>query len=155
VTRRTTVADADRPLRAVERVREVRERDSLLGLQRARESSERLRRTADASLAAVGGHATFTEGTGQEYVAVRLLLGALAHQHEDDAERARTGLVVAEEAARRWQHDRARLRAVELLLERRAARRRAEQDRRDAAEADDLATQAWLRTHHQNPGNRS
>jgi flagellar export protein FliJ len=52
---------------------------------------------------------------------------------------------VAEAALARWQSDRARLEAVELLLDRRATERRAVAARAEARELDDLATQRHRR----------
>jgi hypothetical protein len=56
------------------------------------------------------------------------------------------GSGTAEEARRRWGLDRRAVRTVELLLERRAAERRADRARREAADLDELAAQGWLRT---------
>lgn len=58
---------------------------------------------------------------------------------------AATAQVVSDEARSRWGADKARLTAVEHLLERRAARRRTEAERAAAREADDLAAQRWMR----------
>jgi flagellar biosynthesis chaperone FliJ len=50
-------------------------------------------------------------------------------------------------ARREWEERKVALAAVEHLLERRAARRRAEVARHEARELDDIASQRWLRAH--------
>ncbi len=57
------------------------------------------------------------------------------------AEHVDLGRTVAAEALGRWQHDRSRLRAVELLAERRAERLRAERMRAEVRDLDEVAGQ--------------
>lgn len=135
----------DRGLAAVARVREVRETDSRIGLQQVL-----------AEQAALTGRLTsLTDTLGSAVLAPVCAPGALLAQRTALANvgvlaaEARSALatteVVADEARVRWGADRARLAAVELLLERRATGRRTERTRREAREADDLAAQAWAR----------
>jgi flagellar export protein FliJ len=140
----------DRGLHAVARVREVRERDSLLGLHRAREEHEAALERADRLGELVRTHADQLQNgaggvTSGDWAARRTALMALAagaSSARTDADAASTVRTVATE---HWQHDRSRLRAVETLLERRAEARRAERERLLARELDDLGAQRWLR----------
>jgi flagellar biosynthesis chaperone FliJ len=137
--------DEDKALGAVERVRHVREQDSRIGLQRALATS-----AADAAAVQVTQlmmelHPAFGHGSVRDFHADRFLITTMAQQHQRERQRAEASRGVAEEAQRRWQLDQTRVRAVELLLARRAAARRAERERREAHELDDLAGQAWLR----------
>lgn len=135
----------DRALCAVARVREVREQDSRIGLQRALAAEEDDTATVRDARHRLTGRPGFTHGASAAFLAERGLLAAMAllideHQRQSDASRG-----VAEEARRRWQQDRTRLRAVETLLARRAEERSTERARREAADRDDLAGQGWLR----------
>jgi flagellar protein FliJ len=138
-------ADEDRGLRAVRRVREVRESDSRFGLsvalgsvrerdaevQRARARLETAEDFAAGSVADFRGHVDRLSGL----VALESLATA----------RAQASRTVAAEAQRRWQQDRRQVRVVDLLLERRALARAEERARREQAQLDDLASQGWLR----------
>lgn len=137
--------DADRALGAVERVRSVREEDSRIGLQQALSASAADAAVVEATRAAMELHPAFTHGSVQGFHTDRARLLGLAEQHELDRERAEASRGVAEHARRRWQEDRTRLRAVEMLLARRVELRRLERDRLEAVALDDLAGQAWLR----------
>lgn len=137
----------DRPdsgLRAVARVRGVRELDSRLGLRHAlaEESSAASRVTA---IEATLGSRVFRDGDVASFLAVQASGRALAA----DASRAREALATARTvttaAQDHWQDDRTRLRAVEWLLERRAEERRQERERREVREIDDLVAARWLR----------
>lgn len=139
------VHDQDRGLAAVARVREVREIDSRIGLQQVL-----------AEQAALSGRlAGLTTVLASADVAPVCSPGALLAQRTalanvgvlvgETRSTLTTTEVVADEARVRWGADRARLAAVELLLERRAAGRRTEAARREAREADDLAAQRWAR----------
>lgn len=133
----------DAGLHAVARVRAVRTQDSRIGLQQAnhelRQARARLAHLED------GLACSSPTGDGNAFLAARTALVALGGRvaaARVDVDRAGT---VADAALDRWRADRSRERAVELLLERRAARRRAERDRAEARVLDDLATQAWQR----------
>ncbi|WP_110208260.1 flagellar export protein FliJ [Nocardioides daejeonensis] len=132
-------------LAGVVRVRSVRERDSRLGLAQA------LREQRAAEQAAAGLRDTlrdtpaFGSGSIREFLAHTTHLDALGHaiaQADRDVLLARG---IADAARIHWQGDRSRLRAVEMLRERRAESRRLEVARKQAAQLDDLATQRWSR----------
>ena len=135
----------DRGLAAVARVREVRETDSRLGLQQvlAEEAAvtARLTRLEDVLAASPAAE----QETPGALLARRTALAHTGVLIRETREEASTAAVVTAEARARWGTDKARLAAVEHLLEKRAARRRAEVDRRAARDADDLAAQRWAR----------
>ena len=141
--------DRDRGLRAVERVREVRDRDSQLGLRQAgaehlarQAAAARLRDTVDEHAAASAlpdqGISDFAAGRQ-----VLMALGAAVHRADADVEAAAHLKASAHE---HWQRDRARLRAVRHLLELRAEAWDAESARAVARELDDIGGRLWLRT---------
>ena len=138
---------SNRALVAVRRVREARERDSLIGLQQALTATRRREAEADASRARLATTPAFGTGTAQEFRAHAARLQALAEAVSATQEQVRRSTSVAEEARRRWGLDRQAVRTVELLLDRRAEERRAEEARREAADLDELAAQGWLRLH--------
>ncbi len=137
--------DHDRGIKAVERVREVRERDSRVGLLQALETVRvreaqlaRLHRALDE--AAQAGAASL-----DEYAAHRDRLAAMAqgvHAAEQRLESART---VAAEAHTRWQGDKARLRAIKHLLQERAAQRAEDARRAEIRETDDIVGRLHFR----------
>jgi hypothetical protein len=135
----------DRGLVAVGRVRGVREQDSRVGLQHAIAEE----RVLGARLA--GYEHTLAASTVPEVlaparlVALRSSFASLGELIGATRAEASTATALAADALARWSADKARLAAVEHLLEARAARRRALADRRTAAEADDLAAQRWQR----------
>ncbi|WP_426242317.1 flagellar FliJ family protein [Nocardioides sp. LHG3406-4] len=138
-------AKHDAGLRAVARVRDVRERDSRHGLSTAiaeHAAVEAGVRTLEGQLAA---QASFVSGTSVTYLADRrhaLAVGeALIGRRED----LRVSASVMAAATAHWRSDRSRLEAVTMLLERRAEQRRAERARIEAHHLDDIAGQGWLR----------
>ncbi|MGZ4581919.1 MAG: flagellar FliJ family protein [Nocardioidaceae bacterium] len=137
--------EQDRGLAAVRRVRAARERDSRLGLQQA--LAVLADRHADAARAAarLDDHGSFAAGSVGDFQLHAVLGAALAAARNDADERAQAGARVAEEAANRWRADRARVRAVDLLLERRSDERALLRRRREERDLDDLAAQGWLR----------
>jgi hypothetical protein len=135
----------DRGLHAVRRVRSVRENDSRIGLQRALAERQAKAEAADRADEALRVAPPFTTGAVGDFVAHARGLDALATSARASRSAAESSARVADEATRRWQHDRTEVRVAELLLERRAAERAAEQERRTAAELDDLASAGWLR----------
>jgi flagellar export protein FliJ len=139
-------AATDRGLAAVRRVREARERDSRAGLQQALAETRQRAAAAEASRARLATAPTFDTGTAEDYRAYTRLVRALAESVVETEEAVRRSTTVTEEARRRWGLDRQAVRTVELLLERRAAERRADRARREAADLDELAAQGWLRT---------
>jgi flagellar export protein FliJ len=137
--------EADRGLGGVARVRGVREQSSRVELQAALDTHAAELAAVEVARTRMRLHPAFTQGPVRDFQAHRATATAMARAHEEQSRRARTALVVVEEARLRWQGDRTRLRAVEMLLDRRAAARRAERARRETAELDDIGAQAWLR----------
>ncbi|WP_232681136.1 flagellar FliJ family protein [Nocardioides sp. R-C-SC26] len=162
-TAATTRHDAG--LRAVARVREVRERDARLGLQEAVRDQQR----AEARLAAyedalaahdslATGTATFAGPGAGGYAALRQQLVVTSHLVREARDQAGTARVVALDAAAHWRSAHSRLDAVQRLLERRAAERAAEQTRAEALEVDDVSARLWqrrARDHRQAHGEAS
>jgi flagellar export protein FliJ len=142
-----SATDADRGLNAVRRVREVRERDSRIGLQQALLAARAREAEAEAARARLAAAPHFGSGSAAEYQAFVLRVTALAESVLERQEELRRTTAVAEEARRRWGIDRQAVRTVGLLLERRAEERLQEAARREAADLDELAAQGWLRSH--------
>ncbi|HEY0904734.1 MAG TPA: flagellar FliJ family protein [Marmoricola sp.] len=135
----------DAGMRAVARVRAVREQDSRAGLRQALHEQ----RLHEARVADLRGRlewsASFATGSVGSYLALRTsleALGTLLRSAEDDVTTSRT---ISEAAYGRWQQDKARLSAVEVILEHRAAARRAEAARGEARDLDEVATRIWRR----------
>ena len=140
-------APQDTGLRAVARVRGVREQDSRLGLRQAMAVTAQREAEAEQAGRRLDAAPAFVQGTAAQFHAQRAALAALASQVRRTREAAEASRTSTDEARRRWQHDRTRLRAVEMLLERRAEARRAEATRREVHELDDIASRLWLRRH--------
>lgn len=143
-----SAADQDRGLRAVARVREVRERDSRIGLMRAASEHRERQRVAAQLEAVVRDHTDAISADGRpvtDWAARRSGLLALA----ESVRRAQDGVAAAAllrtSADEHWRRDRTRLRAVEHLLELRADARRRELAAATARELDDIGGQLWLR----------
>ncbi len=138
-------SEQDAGMRAVARVRSVREQDSRLGLQQAlRElhaADDRVAHLRDALVAADA----FSGGDMAAYVALRGRLQSLGDALWTARAEAESSRTIAQSAQAHWQRDRTRLEAVEQLLERRAAERRAEAARAEARDLDDIAGQLWQR----------
>lgn len=140
----------DAGLRAVARVREIRQRDSLLGLRTSMaEEQQAQARVGELETRLAGWYAP--DGNPTAFLAAHAAGRALAVE----AELARTAAATAHRftlaSLDHWQRDKARLSAVELLLERRAEERRAEALRRETREADELASVRWLRERTTDP----
>ena len=141
------MSDHDAGLLAVARVRRVRETDSRIGLRTAlaeqRAAQERLdelrRRLRAADQFEAGATSDFVTLRGSLEVLGMVLVAAVEELHQ-----TRTISTAALEA---WKRDRARLAAIEGLLERRAVVRRTEVARSESRELDDLATQRWQRSN--------
>jgi len=140
-----SAGSADRGLKAVRRVREARERDSRIGLQHALATTGRREEDAARSRARLETAPAFAGGSADEYRLHALRGAGLAGEVARTEELLRSSRAVADEARRRWAGDRQAVRVVELLLERRAAERRAERARLGARDLDELAGQAWVR----------
>ncbi|GAA3801694.1 hypothetical protein [Nocardioides panacisoli] len=135
----------DRGLAAVARVRGVREQDSRIGLRlAAAEAASRGRRAEELHerLAVAEVPETSTPGL---LLARRTALAVLGEDGRTARIEAASAVRLTEQAHHRWDSDRARLAAVDHLLERRAQRRRAEAARREQKDADDMTAQRWLR----------
>lgn len=137
---------ADAGLRAVARVRDVREQDSRSGLRMANdevaEARDRLGHLEDAVRRGIPDAGTTSAAT---WTQARQALTALSTRVGTAREDLTMSSAIADAALVRWQADRARLQAVEVLLTRRADVRRADRERADARELDDLALQRHRR----------
>ena len=106
---------------AVARARGVREQDSRIGLQQALgEQREHERHVAELR-ARLERSGSFTTGSAGAFLALRAsldVLGTVVRAAEAETAACRR---ISEAAYDRWQVDRARLAAVESLIERRAA----------------------------------
>lgn len=139
-------AKHDPGLHAVARVRGVRETDSRLGLQQAL-AEQRQRELSLASLEdRLRNAPAFEIGTATAFIAQRQALATLGQWVTTAGEEVASARTITGEARVRWQQDKTRLSAVEMLLERRAAERRAERDRAEARDLDEVAAQLWQRT---------
>lgn len=128
-----------RGLRAVARVRGVREQQSQLHLQRA--LAQQRDRAAD--LAALQAQLASADVAITARMHLVNLAPVIAEAHEAVTAAGRTTDLAREQ----WEHDKSRLTAVERLLERRDLEHRAEIDRALARDADELASSGWLRAH--------
>ena len=132
---------------AVRRVRGVRETDSRVGLQQAvaerRAAGSRVNDLRQRLTRA--GREVDAAAATSAFLASRASLLAMSGALRE-AERAwEVSGTVTDAAQEQWRQDRARLAAIDLLLERRAAERRAEDLRREARQLDEFASQRWLR----------
>ncbi len=142
----------DRGLRAVARVRGVRERDSAQGLQQAgRVVDERLRELDDRQQQLESAPA-FTVGPAGGFLLARSQLSSMADAATRAAADVQRGRLVADEALGRWQHDRSRLRAVELLAARRAQQERSDDLRAEGRHLDEVAGRRWVRSQQAGEG---
>ncbi|NYG58720.1 flagellar export protein FliJ [Nocardioides daedukensis] len=132
-------------MRAVARVRGVREKDSRLGLQQALAEAQSLQGRADAVRRQLAAGGAFEAGPGAEFAERRRVLESLGDELRSAEAAAESARNVAVAARAAWQQDKTRLSAVEMLLERRAETRRAERARREAHELDDIAGQLHQR----------
>jgi flagellar FliJ protein len=145
--------ERDRGLGAVERVREVRDRDSQLGVRQAAVEHEARQRAAERLDATLSEHAAAsTVDQGASEFAVRrqalLALASAARRAEQEVAAAERLKAAAQE---HWRRDRARLRAVQYLLELRAEAWQAQVDRATARELDDIGSRRWLRGRAEQP----
>jgi flagellar export protein FliJ len=138
-------------LDAVARVRRVRERDSLTGLQHAvREVAQAQARVAalDARLdSAPSGAVASPVEDMDSFVATRSVLLAVEHALTHANTCLESSQNLAHSALAHWQSDKSRLKAIEMLQERRREAARAEAARAEAKELDDIAAQLWQRRH--------
>ncbi|MFL6160186.1 MAG: flagellar FliJ family protein [Marmoricola sp.] len=135
----------DAGLLAVARVRRVRETDSRIGLQTALAEQRAAQKRVDDLRRRIFVADRFASGSAADFVALRgslEVLGMVLLAAVDELDQARN---ISAASLDSWQRERARLAAIEGLLERRAAARRTESARSEARELDDLSTQHWLR----------
>jgi flagellar biosynthesis chaperone FliJ len=145
----------DRGLRAVARVREVRERDSRLGLLHALGRVRDQEARVDALGQALDEAASRSFETLTEFTASRGMLKAMAEAlagAEHDLESRR---VVALQAHTRWQSDKAAVKAIEHLLDERARVRAEEAARAEGREIDDIVSRLHLRQSIRRRGDRT
>lgn len=138
-------AREDAGLAAVARVRRVREQDDRIGLQLALAESRAKRGRVDDLLGQLVSPTTAGPVSPQQLLNDRTAAARVGQAVQDARRTARSADVVSADARARWEASRTRLSAVEQLLEKRAARRRAAVERSRSKEADDLASQSWLR----------
>ena len=135
----------DPGLNAVRRVRAARETDSRIGLKHALAALGEREAEAARAQEKLEQAPAFDAGSTADFAVHRQHLGNLARDKQVTETAAEDGRTVADEATRRWQADTTSVRAVEMLLQRRADERAAERARREARELDDLAAQGWQR----------
>lgn len=134
----------DRGLRAVARVRQVRERDSRMGLLTAL-TAVRERETRLVEMSGRLAEASRCESaTLDDFVSDRQLLTAMAVAVREAEERLNDARLIATDAHTRWQSDKSRLKAIEHLQEQRAQRRDEEAAREEAREIDDVVGRLQL-----------
>jgi flagellar FliJ protein len=128
----------DRGMRAVRRVREVKERDSRIGLLHAltavRDREAHLEELRTALQQAV----TRDASTLDDFVVSRHLLAMMAVAVGEAEHRLSDARTVATEAHHRWQTDKAGMKAIDHLLEARALQRADEAARAEVRETDDV-----------------
>jgi len=138
-------AGRDAGMKAVARVRAVREQDSRTGLQQAlAEQRAHEQEVAELRSRLENAH-VFENGSASAYLAIRASLAALGAAVHAAEELTAVSRRISEAAYDRWQEDRARLEAVEVLMERRAAARRTELARRESRDLDEIAARLWQR----------
>lgn len=141
-------ADEDRGLRAVARVRGVREGDSRRGVAAQAAQCRR----AEEQLAATLAHPpTAHAGSVRDFVTSANAGTQWAHDVGLRRGAVETAHVLLAHATDQWRSDRSRLAAVEALLQRRAEARAAERARTEARELDDIAAIGWSRNHLVSP----
>lgn len=132
-------------MRAVARVRDLREKESRRALQHAmadqRAHAERVaylqRYLAESSAPALADGSAFTAHRAFLLDTGRSLTEA--KQHEQVAASRSSQALTA------WQADKTRVNAVEMLIERRLEEARRERQRKETTELDELASSRWSR----------
>ncbi|MBC2932328.1 flagellar FliJ family protein [Nocardioides sp. zg-1228] len=143
--------DPDAGMRAVARVRGVREQDSRLGVARAAADERESARRLDAVVARLASAAEPSVADPEAYTAARRAAAGLAADVTASRAALASAATLTTLAREHWQRDRTRLSAVELLLEHRAQQRRAERLRRERVEVDDLVAARWMRARPTEP----
>jgi flagellar protein FliJ len=145
--------EADRGMRAVLRVRGVRERQSRIRLVHALDAVRHHENEVARHQQALALAARPTEGTVADFVSARNLLAGMAAAVKEAEQHLAASRTAAAEAHQRWQADKAQVRAVELLLEERAARRADEHRRAEVREVDDVVGALSSHTSRQSNNN--
>jgi flagellar export protein FliJ len=135
-------------LDAVERVRRVREQDSLAGLHLALREVESSQQQLTAIEDRLADLSSRTVTRPEEFIALRQGLLALGQSVDDARESLEAARNLAVSAQSHWQQDRIRLRTIEMLQERRIAQAQAEHARAQAKIQDEVAGQQWRRQRH-------
>jgi flagellar biosynthesis chaperone FliJ len=135
----------DPGLAAVARVREMKERNSRITLERTLRSVherelELRRRQADLATAN-----DFREGVAADFLIARQAITFMVQGIREAELAFVSSQEEAGQAHAHWAKDKTQLRAVEMLLERRGATRREERERREVRELDDVAGRLWTR----------
>lgn len=137
--------DPDAGMRAVARVRGVREQDSRLGLSRVAADEREAGRRTTALREQLAATVLPESADPGAFALGRLAATGISAQVAEAERRLAAAGTVTTAAREHWQQDVTRLSAVELLLERRAQQRGAERLRRETSEVDDLVSARWLR----------
>lgn len=141
----TTPANRKGGLGALVRLRAVREQDSRTGLSTAlaeERHAEGAIEDLEHLLATVPHPATLDLAAFQARQQTLDLVREALGKARTDLESAR---IVSAAARERWMADRTRLKAVESLVERRLAAVRAERERRERIQLDEVAEEMWRR----------
>jgi flagellar FliJ protein len=139
-------------LDAVARVRRAREQDSLIGLHQAVTEVGQARQHLaglEQQLDALAGPA---EVGVSDFVTRRSHMLSYGHAITAAQAAVAASANLALSAREHWQQDKTRLKAIEMLQERRVEEHRAERGRAEARELDEIATQAWARASGQISG---
>lgn len=135
-------------LDAVERVRRVRERDSLSGLQQAIREVEESQGHLDAIESRLTELGAQQPATPADFIALREGLLVMSQAVEAARESVESAHNLAVSAQSHWQQDRIRLRTIEMLQERRIEQAQAEHARAEGKIQDEVAGQQWRRQRH-------
>lgn len=142
-------------LDAVARVRRAREQDSLIGLHQAVTEVAQARQHLaglEEELDALAAPADVELG---DFVTRRSHMLSYGHAITAAQAAVAASANLAMSAREHWQQDKTRLKAIEMLQERRVEEHRAERGRAEARELDEIATQAWARTSGRSAGSVS
>jgi flagellar export protein FliJ len=134
-------------LDAVARVRRVRERDSLTGLQHAVREVTHAQARVTALDARLDPCPSGQVESLDSFVATRSVLLSVEHALTNAHASLESSQNLAHSALAHWQSDKSRLKAIEMLQERRREAARDEAARAEAKELDDIAAQLWQRRH--------
>ncbi len=134
-------------LRAVTRVRSIREQDSRFGLQQAMSDADHHRRQLEELDERLGSMANAQHTGVGAFLATRSTMLALGSAIGTAQQTLSSSTTLAVAALTHWQHDKVQLEAIELLQERRAQEVRDEENRLEARDLDETASQLWRRHH--------